>query len=133
VTGPAIDHSAVPGEVFTEEFKVGSFDVNIEWSVLERESPSSINSPSAQFTVEGTAQVEGRRAQHWREVMRLRSGIHQYAKTPQVHVSLELLIDGGTGGSSKEEVKWKRRVQKKMKNSLKEMRSRVEELKPSKK
>ena len=98
VSGPAIDHSAVPGEMFAEELRVGGRDVNLDWNVLERQFPTSPQTTFAEFVVEGTAAVdspsEPARKEHWRQVFRMRAGPQQFGGGDQVHVEFELIVDG---------------------------------------
>ena len=98
VSGPAIDHSAVPGEMFAEELRVGGRDVNLDWNVLERQFPTSPQTTFAEFVVEGTAAVDSpsgpARKEHWRQVFRMRAGPQQFGGGDQVHVEFELIVDG---------------------------------------
>ena len=64
----------------------------MEWSVLERQIPTSSSSQHAEFSIEGLAKPggPGRGGEAWRETVRLRTGLHQHAKTPYVTVEVEL-------------------------------------------
>lgn len=106
-------------------------DVTVEWSVVDREFPASAKSIVASFVVEGFARIRGSTVQTWREIIRLRSSIHQFAKTQQVQVEMEILLDGGrkggVNGDDDASRRWKRKLKRHMKDSLANMRSRIEE------
>jgi len=128
VSGPAIDHSAVVGEMFAEEFRVAAKDITVDWNVLDRQFPTSTTTNFAEFVVEGTATIQHDTSslkQHWREIFRLRATKHQFAGTDQVQVEFEILIDGKDAKDM--DSKWKKSLTKAIKASLTNIKDRVEE------
>ena len=135
VSGPAIDHSAVVGEQFVEDFSIddSNVDAEIEWSVVEREVPVAGSSSRALFVLEGVAVFGGgsekARKQVWREAVKMQSAHNKFSKGPQVHVEMELILDGGIGGEANGDSdgakKWRRRLKRSMKESLMLLRSRM--------
>lgn len=129
VSGPAIDHSAVPGEIFSEEVQIGKSSVTLDWNVLQRQFPTSASSHFAEFVLEGAALVEDAdgtsRKESWRQFVRMRGGKHQFAGTDQVQVEMEIVVNGQDGKDM--DTKWKRRLTKAIKTALESLKDRVEE------
>jgi hypothetical protein len=123
------------GEQFLEEFAIERDLVEADWSVVDREFPTSKQTSNAIFVVEGTAKFSSnRKDQTWREAFKLRSGLHDFAKTPQVHVDMEIILDGGSkGGINADDdasKRWRKALRRRMKDSLALLKLRVESLPP---
>jgi hypothetical protein len=100
--------------------------------IVDREFPTSIQTTTAIFAVEGMIRPDGKIRDHtWRENFKLRSGTHEHAKTPQVHVDMEVLLDGGSkggiNGDDDASKRWRKTIQRHIKDSLALLRTRIDE------
>ncbi len=105
----------------------------MDWSVFDRQIPSSASSVHALFAVEGLAQPGGPRpgggggGELWRETIRLRAGVHQHAKTPHVSVEVELEAAAARKDGGEAEKRWRRQLLRSLRSSLALLRDRLNE------
>ena len=130
VAGPSFMR-LLAGEVFSEVLFVGGKEHTVEWSVLDRQIPSSAASSHAVFALEGLAQPGGPRGggrgEVWRETFRLRAGTHQHAKTPYITVEAELEAAAARKDGGEEARRWRRQLLRGLKASLALLRDRLNE------
>ena len=102
----------------------------MEWSVLERQIPTSSSSQHAEFSIEGLAKPGGPGrggGEAWRETVRLRTGLHQHAKTPYVTVEVELEAAAARKDGGEAARRWRRQLLRGLKSSLALLRDRLNE------
>ncbi len=105
---------------------------SVEWSVVDRQIPSSASSLHAEFAVEGVVSPggPGRAVGHgevWRETIRLRAGVHQHSRTPHVTVELELEAAAARKDGGEAARRWRRQLVRALKASVALLRERLEE------
>lgn len=105
-------------------------EIFVRWSVLERQFPSTKDAQTAEFVLDGVAEVNGKVKENWKETFRLRAGLHHFAKTPQVNVEMELLLvdDDGETPFTKKQKRWRKVLLASLKESLAMLRMRVDDL-----
>uniref|UniRef100_A0A7S4M0E0 Activator of Hsp90 ATPase N-terminal domain-containing protein n=2 Tax=Guillardia theta TaxID=55529 RepID=A0A7S4M0E0_GUITH len=123
VAGPAIDHSAVTGELFSEEMKFGGSTWHVDWTVLERQFPTSASTHFAEFVLEGKVRRGDGREQRWVESIRIKGDKNQEAQA--VLVEMEVAVSGEGIRADEDGKMLRRSISRGLKDSLKLLRQRI--------
>ncbi len=126
---PSLTHHDA-GEVFSEVLHVNGKEHSVDWSVVDRQIPSSASSLHAEFAVEGVVSPGGpgrAGGEAWRETIRLRAGMHQHSRTPHVTVEVELEAAAARKDGGEAARRWRRQLVRALKASVALLRERLEE------